>query len=288
MPWLLRSSPRKNDMAGKRQHYIPQFLLKGFASRCQGKEAFVWVHKKEGAVFEANVRNIALEKYFYGSATDNSLDVEITSLESDFAKVLNHTRSVSHGSNISGTGIEEFVTNMSVRHKYLRFGMIDSFSWLLEEMESFYSVPSNGEVFTRNYLKKNPQVLQQALDDALLRLPYSSGQKAMLRRQILAMPTADLINLAGAFFQDALADFKLDVFPQIRANMSDVIKGSHIKALARSLVSTPRLSALKELRWSVHDIGEPLILGDVCVLFDVEGYDSWLPLSGAADRVKNV
>ena len=37
-------------MAGKRQHTIPKFLLKGFAQTQKGKESYAWIFKKIGSV----------------------------------------------------------------------------------------------------------------------------------------------------------------------------------------------------------------------------------------------
>jgi hypothetical protein len=41
-------------MAGVRQHILPRFLLKGFASRLDALEVFTWVFRKGGNIFEAN------------------------------------------------------------------------------------------------------------------------------------------------------------------------------------------------------------------------------------------
>jgi len=44
-------------MAGIRQHILPRFLLKGFASKVVGQEVFTWVYREEGKFFESNIIN---------------------------------------------------------------------------------------------------------------------------------------------------------------------------------------------------------------------------------------
>jgi hypothetical protein len=56
-------------------------LLKGFASRLDGQEAFTWVYRRGGRVFEANIKNVAVEKHFYTGKGENDVDDEITELE---------------------------------------------------------------------------------------------------------------------------------------------------------------------------------------------------------------
>jgi hypothetical protein len=42
-------------MAGKRQHFIPQFIQSGFASHVSGDEIYTWVYRKEAKPFNTNI-----------------------------------------------------------------------------------------------------------------------------------------------------------------------------------------------------------------------------------------
>src|SRR5260221_14540923 len=74
-------------MAGRRQHIIPQFLLRNFAGKVQGGEVFSWVYRKRKPPFCTNIKNAAVEGDFYGNPKDleNSADDAMTSLEGNFA-----------------------------------------------------------------------------------------------------------------------------------------------------------------------------------------------------------
>ncbi|MBM3609121.1 MAG: DUF4238 domain-containing protein [Alphaproteobacteria bacterium] len=52
------------------QHYIPQFLLRGFSVRLSRKGNKVWVTKREGIPFQTATRNIASEHDFLPNELD--------------------------------------------------------------------------------------------------------------------------------------------------------------------------------------------------------------------------
>lgn len=79
-------------MAGIRHHILPRFFLKGFASKFVGQEAFTWVYRREGKIFEANILNVGVEKHFYGKAGELNVDDEITDVERGFAILLDQLR----------------------------------------------------------------------------------------------------------------------------------------------------------------------------------------------------
>jgi hypothetical protein len=112
-------------MAGVRQHILPRFLLKGFASKMDGQEAFTWVCRKGGNVFEANIKNVAVEKHFYTGPGEINVDDEITEIERGFALLLDEFRQEDHGFEVTNPGLPEFVVHLSSRTKHLRDSFID-------------------------------------------------------------------------------------------------------------------------------------------------------------------
>ena len=78
-------------MAGRRQHIIPQFLLRDFAAKVQGEEVSCWVYRRGKAPFCANIRKVAVEGDFYGNPNNsaNSADDAMTSQEGPFAQLVN-------------------------------------------------------------------------------------------------------------------------------------------------------------------------------------------------------
>jgi len=55
-------------MKPKKQHYVPQFILRNFA---YGKSKKIWVFdKRNGKSFSSSVKNSACENYFYETSED--------------------------------------------------------------------------------------------------------------------------------------------------------------------------------------------------------------------------
>ncbi len=71
-------------MAGRRQHYIPQMLLRRFADA----NGAVMVIRSDGSRFSAKTKNVALETDFYGTPGDGTPDEAITHEETNIWKVL--------------------------------------------------------------------------------------------------------------------------------------------------------------------------------------------------------
>lgn len=91
-------------MSGKNQHFIPQFLQKGFACVKQTNTGFcqqvkspkqkqeqVWVFEKTRKPYLTNVRNKGAERFFYGPE-DSELDKTITDAERKYSNIVNSLR----------------------------------------------------------------------------------------------------------------------------------------------------------------------------------------------------
>lgn len=77
----------------KNQHYVPQFLLRGFTT---GKKHQVWVFDKHtGNSFRTSVRNVASGNYFYNFDRDGmevSLDPALTELDNEAGRIVEKLR----------------------------------------------------------------------------------------------------------------------------------------------------------------------------------------------------
>jgi hypothetical protein len=72
------------------QHYVPQFILKNFASNPKGTQVWAF-NKKTSKIFQANIRNVASEKGFYDvpiNGKEFSFDATLTQLETYAAPII--------------------------------------------------------------------------------------------------------------------------------------------------------------------------------------------------------
>ena len=107
-------------MAGSRQHFLPQVLLKGFASRIVGDEAYSLVFQLNKEVYEANITKIAVEREFYTDSLDLDLDKAITELESELGTMLDDLRRERSSVQIASNKMIDFMANLLARTQSLR------------------------------------------------------------------------------------------------------------------------------------------------------------------------
>src|ERR1035437_1318648 len=115
-------------MAGRRQHTIPRFILKGVQSRLNGDEVFVWLYRRGSKAVETNIKNVGTDRDFYGKPGQGALDDQITGLEESYSTMLDMLRSqTKSGPVCDAQGIPNLIAHLSTRTRFLRQSMGDSF-----------------------------------------------------------------------------------------------------------------------------------------------------------------
>lgn len=77
------------DNITKRQHHVPQFHLRQFATP-RNNEYYIWCYdKKNNNIFESNVKNVGVENWFYDKQFygDNVFEKALSILEGHFSKI---------------------------------------------------------------------------------------------------------------------------------------------------------------------------------------------------------
>lgn len=280
-------------MAGKRQHTLPRFLQKGFASNIiskpNGRETvFTWAYRKGLEPFETKTENVGLEKHFYGKEGELSVDDEITDLEPTFAAVIKVSRDKPDGYRISDPNIADFVGHLSIRTKHLRDSFIDMAEILTDTLFVFLADYRNFRWWTLEYHKRHPEVMRNLLDEQLKKMNLPRFQ----RLRALEYATRQLrLELLGTVLDRDQSQYETTfkvLAPMLLEKIPSIAKDSHIKALAKSLIPEPRAEDYRSLNWYVCKSSELLILGDVGCLFEVTGAKQYITLAGKDDELKAV
>lgn len=123
-------------MAGRKQHYIPQCLLKGFKIPGKGKTAKVWVFKKGQQPYISSIKDVAAERYFYSKISKDSsltLDDHITQYENELSELINKLLELPVGSIIDSKIASEVITHLSIRAAHIRDILGLSFKELIDD-----------------------------------------------------------------------------------------------------------------------------------------------------------
>ncbi|MEL7228046.1 MAG: DUF4238 domain-containing protein [Cyanobacteria bacterium J06576_12] len=113
-------------MAGRKHHFIPQFLQRGFATS-RGNEWHAFAHFRDRAV-GLNIRNFGAQRDFYGDPGDTEIDDAITSYEGKAASLINELRVQKSNVEISDDGIADLVSHLEMRSRASRLHMANFLS----------------------------------------------------------------------------------------------------------------------------------------------------------------
>ncbi len=275
-------------MAGKKQHILPQFLLAGFASRFDRGEPLIWVHRRDGKIFEPSVEGFGYENYFYGSDQEGlNADPAITALEGPYSKIVNQLRLAPNGADATEANIAEVVAHMSARTKHLRDSFIEASDEILSKAAEYYSDSRVMHAYIHRLYSKYPHLLLEAVDETISKMALSRPQRRLVKRKILGMGKARLID----YIVTANPDIGLDAFQRFTAARAAIpfsARESHIKTLAKDLVVTPRVEEYRKMSWFVVETDHIFILGDVACLFTTQKHHGYKTYGATEDGITGI
>lgn len=273
-------------MAGKRHHFIPQFLQRGFSS--SDNESNAWVFRKDRPAFNTSIQNIALEGQFYTHDGDTSVDDAITDDEGALAEFVTDLRAAADGTNVDSQQAAKLVAHMLVRTRHVRenFGRMTG-----DLVNGVYSAMSDPE-------KLAAILTAHIQDDASLTrilkqlLTVAAGDRfppEELSRRLDEALTPLMLQQARA---ELPAYFKANADVQARALQTEgqlaqsllkgAMKSGHLKALKRVATTSAREEAFAKLTFHVRKYpGDDIILGDSAAVYAVAGERRVAPLNDA-------
>ena len=272
-------------MAGKRHHILPRFLLRGFASKEEGKNIYCWVFRKHGDPFEANITNVAVSKNFYSIDDSTEVDDAITDAEGTFASVVNNLRSLDEPTAIDHYNvISEFFAHLEVRTRHLRESLLESSNLLINELFEFFKDTEAVKKIILRKLIEDPTLLKNSLDKQFRGLNLPPDFKKYLCRLALSnapkliQEMGPQINVLAKMFSKELSKC-----------LSGAIKDGHLKLLRETIAPEIRVESYQRLIWSLEIIKDTdLILGDFGVLIEINGSRRFKTFWEKGDKVRNV
>jgi hypothetical protein len=254
---VLKTKPNKEQPMGatRGQHYLPQFLLKGFASRT--KENKVWVHyfRRGGAGKEVSVKDIGKETDFHGNPRDSDLEAKMGAIESAFSPYVIRWREGKFLSGVDEEVASQFVAHFIVRTKSVREAFAGGVQVLMEEVLGRLD---RGELDPFRKQGIEDQMIREISKDP--RLAKVAKQKPREFRELIKAELGRL-NRSGLPLQwsQEAAQYMREAI-----NVQKSTAQAHVKSLTENQIPAIRVQILQRLVWSVvcTNPGE-MILGDV-------------------------
>lgn len=222
----------------KIQHFLPQVLLRGFASRTKRKQGrtqfFVWVFPRGAAEYEANVKNIGAEGFFYQPEETGGIEQRLSEQETRCGLMLERFRRGEPVAHDDVPLICEFVASLVVRTRNLRDGLAEMAKFAGDSVARVWEDPDNEAAVRR-------QVRQWADEPShRRRLERLSPER---REQILREVENEFLAKFAREVRQGMAGLDLG---QLATN-------AQRRALSAHVAPEQRVKVLTELKWHVSE-----------------------------------
>lgn len=268
-------------MAGKRHHYIPRFLQRGFLTGLPKKE-FTHVYLKGGEQRTIKIDKVGVEGYFYSVDREAELDDIFTDLEGIYASAISILRTNPQG-DINKSILAEIISHLEVRTNNLRKSFHSSSEGFLNKMiDSFTSVDVIKPLI-KNEISKNINsggILGNLFDNMKVPIQY----REMLSEQILPLVNANLDQNLNVYMERIKESFNLEISKRLK----NVIKQGHINGMLKHVAENSKVDIYKGLNYKVIKTDFDVILGDSIIVFEFEDCEEFKPFYDVKNTLKAI
>lgn len=237
-------------MSGRKQHFIPQLVLRGFAAANGRKSTQVYVFPKDRQPYLTATDRAAARRDFYSSPSDDeSLDDKITYYESTvLTPAIGALREVEPGP-IDSDAAAAVVVHLSFRSAFLRGSVSTAAKELLNEMLRVLG----SEEETRSLLgldSLSPDSMMVKGIDEELHTMFSEkagdAEHAFLAKLVHFRGREKFAQMHSDFANNASG-----IFEALQERLPQASENAHGRALERSLVPQKRVDRLKAMTWTL-------------------------------------
>ncbi|OSN11131.1 hypothetical protein AU512_04975 [Lonsdalea iberica] len=268
-------------MAGKRQHFIPRFLQRGFSIEKNGKY-FSCLCKKEFIKENILIENIGLENYFYTLNDYFSIDEEITKKETYIYSGIIKKLLDKYFSLDDKFAISDFIYHMEIRTRSLRSNFTRSACYLTNQLKIRLLSKESISTYFEKHIVNVPLKL-----DALIREEIDKLSVPPLIHQEIKQNILDNIHI---YLPSIASDISMKLIPafeeMIDSGIPEVAKKGHLKGILSN--SSLKKEEYQKLHYIVIKTDQPLILGDCIVIFEVKGIRKFKPFYEKDDDLQSV
>lgn len=245
-------------MVKKRNHYVPQFLLRRFAARKVRKRHRLWQFRAGADPVEVVTKNAAVSTYFYGKPATGVEDA-CSDLE---GKQASHLRDLDAGvdPNDLAQELRVLVWSLAFRTRALRSQFAEGVERAIDEMKAVddqTKTDALGREISNNF--------DQHLDEVLASLP--PRKRATVRQQLDRPGALDALKLHIKGEMSAFPRMVHELLDHVGGAVQSAADSGHIKGLTKLFAEGKGVPANLEVpNWSVaHFDPNTVVLGDGAV-----------------------
>lgn len=250
-------------MVGKRQHYVPRLLQRGFLhSHDEGAER-TWLHRNGAKAKLVGIADIGVEDWFYSrTSSDDSptLDDMITELEGDLAKTVNGMRSAAPGDTVASDVAARCVVHLVTRTNHLRGVLSEGVERLTSEAESLFTDFDRFSDIIGLDRPELSQIMVEGIQESALKL-VTTGVPSSLAERVMSV----LVRENGRYLVRNAVVTVAPLFRELFGGLTDIVRDAHKRILETPSEASGWVSRLEAFHWTIT-AGEELILPDAIAL----------------------
>ncbi|WP_336778249.1 DUF4238 domain-containing protein [Pantoea sp. USHLN256] len=257
-------------MAGKRHHYIPRFLQRGFLSSSSKKE-YTYVYLIDGGIRPSNINNVGVEGFFYSVDGETDLDDLFTDLENVYATTINKARHSPLG-DINDIDLANIISHLEIRTNNLRESFYTSSKEFLEKMvDSYVSIDIIKPLILKEIERR--AYTGGAIDDLFEKMGIPEQFRQTMFDVIRPLLESNLEHHLNSCMAPIRESFSLAINTQLK----NVIKKGHVSGMINFPQDNKKLEIYKDLDFQIIKTDFDMILGDSIVLFEFDNMEEFKP-----------
>lgn len=261
-------------MAGKRQHYIPRFLQRGFLAERTGDAERTWLHRRGTAARLVGIRDVGVGEFFYSKLPDageNALDDLITSLECDIHTDLQGLQQAPRGDVVDSRIPARITTHLTLRTAHVRSIFQQGAAQLLDQISALTTDSDQlRELIGLDSVGMRP--ILDAIDEELKSSPLGGLLPRPFARRVTAFLLRESFNEVWTFQMPMVAE----TIAKLIKVLPTMARDGHNNAL-RTAKTTQWEANLAQLSWRTYSV-VGAILPD-CIALAQSGADPLTPLT---------
>lgn len=263
-------------MSGRKQHFIPQSLLKGFAKEGGGKKPQVVVYPHKGSSFVAATDGIGAQRNFFSELDVEggveTLDDRITKHETPLAEVLRELKSKDNFEVVDGEQAAALVTHLVVRNDHFRKIAISAGSTMFSGFEKTITDQSTAAKLLGIDGNEPGRLFSETLQK--LWVEHESMLRALgVTQGMFEQFAFQTTKLNFANFHSQMLEPMRNALSDVSVKVSGIAADAQIRALEQNLTPEKWIEKLAPYQWDVRNFENGCILPDcVAICIDTKGY----------------
>lgn len=247
----------------KNNYALPNFLVKGFASRISDTDIFTLKYHKQNGIFETNITHMS-DEYYHSTENVNEL-----------VYLLDQFREVKDGSEVSNPKVSELIMYLYLNINHFR----SSAEVLLQELSAFLLNINNLKTFILNNFKWIKEQLQKT--------NYHNPTFKLYKDTLLQLEAPQFSAFLDKY-KSVIEKWLQNYIISRKEKLLKLLNGRNINLSTNAPNTELQIEQYHSLRWFIYESPYSLILGDVGYLFETTGAKTFTFINEKHDEIKRI